>query len=75
MPPRSRKPASGMNATYIGEAFQNPLGFFKDAELAGTLTASLNGTELLLLGVMVDGEKVHVAPAGKELCKHDSVIG
>ena len=64
-----------MKGTYRGEARQNRLGFAKDAELAGTLTASLNGTELPLLGVMVDGVKVQVAPAGKELCKHDSVMG
>ena len=57
-----------MNATYIGETFQNPLAFFKEDELAGTLTASLNGTELPLLGVMVEGVKVQVAPAGNELC-------
>jgi len=44
---RSKKPASGMNATYIGEACQKLLGFSKDAELAGTLMARVNGTGLL----------------------------
>ena len=73
MAPRSRKPASGMNAAYTGEACQNPPGFFRDAEPAGTLTASVNPTGLVL-GVMVGGVKAHVAPAGKELCKQDSVI-
>lgn len=72
---RSKKPASGMKARSIGESCKNPLGFCKEAELAGTLTARVNGTELLLLGVMVGGEKVQVAPAGKELCKHDSAMG
>ena len=71
--PKSKKPASGMKAAYTGEACQNPPGFLRDAELAGTLTASAKDTGLLL-GVMVGGVKVHVAPAGNELCKHDSVI-
>jgi len=62
-----------MKAAYIGEACLSPLGFSKDAELAGTLTASVNGTGLLL-GVMVGGVKVQEAPDGKELCKQDSVM-
>jgi hypothetical protein len=62
-----------MKAAYMGEACQNPPGFFRDAELAGTLTASVNGTGLLL-GVTVAGEKVQVAPEGKELAKQESVI-
>lgn len=58
---------------------QNQLGFFKDAELPGTLTASVNDTDLVL-GVMVVMvwpfcEKAQVAPDGNELCKQESVMG
>ena len=74
LPPRSKSPASGKKATYIGAECQNPLGLCKEAELDGTVTASANGTPLPP-GVTVGGVKVHVAPDGKELCKHDSVMG
>lgn len=72
--PRNRNPAIEIRAAYSGEACQLPLRFCKDADVEGTLTASVNGTAELP-GVMVVGLKVQVAPAGKELCRQESVMG
>jgi hypothetical protein len=45
-----------------------------DDEAVGTVTVSVNGTAKGP-GVMVEGEKLHVAPVGNVLCAQESVIG
>ena len=76
---RSRNPASGMKPTGLNAAeilaASLVLGFSpKEAALDGTLTFRLKATALLL-GVIVGGVKLQVAPVGRDLCRHDSVIG
>jgi len=72
--PRRKTPASGMKAKQSCGVSERWTGFCNDAEVAGTFTARVNGTALLL-GVIVGGEKAQDAPGGKELCKQESVIG
>src|SRR5579859_2154907 len=72
--PSNRTPAKGMKAAKNCGAIFISSAFRKDAELDGTATASANGTALAP-GVIVGGVKVHVAPAGNELCRHDRVMG
>lgn len=73
-PPSNTIPASGMRAGKICNANHIALDVASEAAPAGTLTVSENGTAALL-GVIVAGENVHVAPSGKLLCAHDRVIG
>ena len=65
-------PASGTKAKK--SCTRIPFGFSSDAELAGTVTDSVNGTGKGP-GVIVAGEKLQVAFVGNELCKQESVIG
>jgi hypothetical protein len=73
-PPSRTNPASGMSVGKICNADHVVLDVARDAAPAGTLTVSENGTAVLL-GVIVAGENVHVAPTGSVLCTQDSVIG
>jgi hypothetical protein len=77
--PSNKIPAKGKKTAKSCGAIHGRPAFCKEAEADGTVTASANGTELLL-GVMIVivwpfCEKTHVAPAGKELGRQDSVMG
>src|ERR1700692_822553 len=69
-----KMPAAGSKNTTSRDARNMPFGLSREAAHAGTLIANVNGT-VDGPGTIVGGVKVQVAPDGKELFRHDNVIG
>lgn len=74
-PSKRISPANGASAGNSINANCVSDGRRSEAAPAGTLTVSPKSTDAVLLGVIVVGENVHVAPGGNVLCTHESVIG